>query len=91
MLARAYTRQFERDLKRLRRGGYDLPQLKTVMASLISREPLESRFKNHKLTGNWQGRRECHIRPNWLLMYKVDPEANLIIFERTGSYSDLFR
>ena len=79
MLTPAYTRQFERDLKRLRRSGYDLPQLKTVMTSLLEEEPLEPRFRNHKLTANWQGRWECHIRPDWLLIYKIDPEANLII------------
>jgi mRNA interferase YafQ len=90
MLTPAYTRQFERDLKRLRRRGYDLPQLKTVMTSLLEEEPLEPRFKNTKLTGNWQGRWECHIRPDWLLIYKIDPEANLIIFEQTGSHADLF-
>ena len=90
MYTPAYTRQFERDRKRLRRGGYDLPHLKTVMASLLKGEPLGPRFRNHKLTGNWQGRWECHIRPDWLLIYKVELEANLIIFERTGSYADLF-
>ena len=90
MLTPAYTRQFERDLKRLRRRGYDLPQLKTVMTSLLEEEPLEPRFRNHKLTGSWQGRWECHIRPDWLLIYKIDPEADLIIFERTGSHADLF-
>ena len=60
------------------------------MASLLMGETLEPKFKNHKLTGNWQGRRECHIRPDWLLIYKIDPEENLIIFERTGSHADLF-
>lgn len=90
MCAPAYTRQFERDLKRLRRGGHDLAELKAVMLSILAGEPLAPRFKEHKLIGAWQGRRECHIRPDWLLIYKIDLERNLIIFERTGSHADLF-
>lgn len=90
MFSPAYTRQFERDLKRLRRGGHDLAGLKAVLTKLIAGEPLAPKFKNHHLTGNWQGRRECHIRPDWLLIYKIDLKHNLIIFERTGSHADLF-
>lgn len=60
------------------------------MVSLLKGEALGHGFRNHKLTGNWQGRWECHIRPDWLLIYKADPEAGLIIFERTGSHADLF-
>ena len=90
MFTTAYTRQFERDLKRLRRGGHDLPELKKVMASILAGKRLAPRFKDHKLLGAWQGRRECHIRPDWLLIYKIDLEQNFIIFERTGSHADLF-
>ena len=90
MFTPAYTRQFERDLKRLRRGGRDLSQLKAVMASILAGERLGLKFREHKLTGAWQGRRECHLRPDWLLIYKIDSERHLIIFERTGSHADLF-
>lgn len=86
----AYTRQFHRDLKRLRRGGHDLMALKAVLTSLMAGERLDPKFKDHNLIGAWQGRRECHIRPDWLLIYKVDREENRIIFERTGSHGDLF-
>ncbi len=90
MFTPAYTRQFERDLKRLRGGRCDLSQLKAAMASILAGERLGLKFKDHKLTGAWQGRRECHIRPDWLLIYKIDLGQNLIIFERTGSHADLF-
>ena len=90
MFTPAYTRQFVRDLKRLGRSGYDLAELKAVMADLMAGHRLESRYKDHRLIGNWQGRRECHLRPDWLLIYKVDREQSLIIFERTGNHADLF-
>jgi mRNA interferase YafQ len=90
MFAPAYTRQFERDLKRLRRSGHDLTELKAVMISILAGERLAPRLKDHKLIGAWQGRRECHLRPDWLLIYKIDLKQNLIVFERTGSHNDLF-
>ena len=90
MFSPAYTRQFEQDVKRLPRSGHDLAELKAVMASILAGDPLAPKFKDHKLIGAWQGRRECHLRSNWLLIYKIDPAQNLIIFERTGSHTDLF-
>jgi len=90
MFTPAYTRQFERDLKRLRPSGHDLALLKEILTKLVAGERLASQLKGHNLIGNWQGRRECHIRPDWLLIYKIDWEQNLIIFERTGSHADLF-
>jgi mRNA interferase YafQ len=86
----AYTRQFERDLRRLRRSGYNLTELKAMIARLLRGEQLGPKFRNHRLRGNWQGRWECYLRPDWLLIYKVDPAENIIIFERTGSHADLF-
>jgi mRNA interferase YafQ len=90
MLTPAYTRQFQRDLKRVRRGGHDLSILKAAMANLVAGEQLSPNFKDHKPLGAWQGRRECHLRPDWLLIYKLDPDNHLIVFERTGSQPDLF-
>ena len=91
MFAPAYTRQFERDLKRCRRGGHDLSELKAVMGSLLTEEPLAPKFRDHRLIAAWQGRRECHLRPDWLMIYKIDRGQNLFIFERTETiaiYSD---
>jgi mRNA interferase YafQ len=84
-----YTRQFEKDVKRLQKRGKNLEKLKVLVRSLVAGEALDAIHRDHALVGDWQGRRECHIESDWLLIYKI--EAAAIIFERSGSYSDLFR
>ncbi|MBW2740851.1 MAG: type II toxin-antitoxin system YafQ family toxin, partial [Deltaproteobacteria bacterium] len=69
------------------RGKSD-EKIKRVIRKLITEKRLEARYKNHRLLGNYKNRRECHIEPNWLLIYKI--MENEIIFERTGTHSDLF-
>ena len=84
----SYTNQFEKDLKKMEKRGKEVSKIKKVIRKLVSEEGLEIKFKDHKLVGNYKGRRECHIESDWLLIYKlIDAE---IIFERTGSHSDLF-
>lgn len=83
-----YTTQFERDLRLQQRRGKDLARLKEVVAALINEEALAERYRDHTLRGNFKNRRECHIEPDWLLIYKLDGDG--IIFERTGRHSDLF-
>lgn len=88
MRAPSYTTQFERDLRLMQRRGKSVDKLKAVLTKLIDEEPLAERQLDHPLAGNYRGRRECHIEPDWLLIYKlVDDE---IIFERTGTHTDLF-
>ncbi len=89
MLKPSYTKQFEKDLKRMITWGKDKNKIKQIMLSLINEDQLDREFREHKLLGIFQGRRECHIEFDWLLIYKLEP--NRIIFERTGSHSDLFR
>jgi mRNA interferase YafQ len=89
MLKPAYTKQFERDLKKILKRGKKGNKIKAVIRKLVNEDPLEPRYRDHKLVGNYQGRRECHIEPDWLLIYKTTSEE--IIFERTGSHSDLFK
>jgi len=84
------TKQFERDYKLIVKQGKDIAKLKRVMNKLVSEEPLESKHHDHPLTGNWKGNRDCHIDPDWLLIYKIDRKAEEIIFIRTGSHSVLF-
>lgn len=84
----SFTRQFEKDLKRMGKRGKPLPKLKEVMNLLITAEQLPERYRDHTLIGTYKGRRECHIEPNWLLIYKLAEGA--IIFERTGTHADLF-
>jgi len=88
MLKPSFTKQFDRDLKRMLKRGKEKDKIKLVVSNLINEERLEPKYKDHKLVSNYEGRRECHIEPDWLLIYK--PEKEMIIFERTGSHSDLF-
>ena len=83
-----YTNQFERDLRRMQRRGRDTDEIRTTMIALVNEEPLPERYRDHALIGNYKGRRECHIEPDWLLVYKLADDE--IIFERTGTHSDLF-
>ena len=88
MLRPSFTKQFERDLKRSLKRGKDKDKIKAIINKLIDEEKLDPKHRDHKLTGNYLGRRECHIEPDWLLIYKISGER--IVFERTGTHSDLF-
>ena len=74
MLHPVYARQFERDLRKMKKRGKNLEKIKLVLRSLIEEEPLDAVHRDHKLLGNWQGRRECHIESDWLLVYKKGVE-----------------
>jgi mRNA interferase YafQ len=88
MLTPVYTRQFERDSKRMKKQGKNLDKLKIIIRTLVAEEFIDPIHRDHKLIGNWKGRRECHIESDWLLIYKT--EIDRIIFERTGTHADLF-
>ena len=88
MLALSYTKQFGKDLKKMLNRGKPKKKIKDVLKKLINEEQLDARFKDHKLIGNLKDRRECHIEPDWLLIYKKN--SGEIVFERTGTHSDLF-
>jgi mRNA interferase YafQ len=91
MLNPSYTNRFHKDLKRFEKSGSkNIEKLKAVISILVNEDPLLSRHRDHALIGNYKGRRECHIEPDWLLVYKIDLKAREIIFERTGTHSDLF-
>jgi len=85
----AYTRQFERDIKRARKRGKNLEKFKIIARTLIEGQKLDPLHRDHQLIGNYVGRRECHIETDWLLIYKL--EEDRIIFERMGSHADLFK
>lgn len=65
-----YTKQFEKDVKKLTKRGKNMGKLKTVISKLLNKEKLEPRYKDYQLIGNYKERRECHIEPDWLLIYK---------------------
>jgi mRNA interferase YafQ len=84
-----YTTQFKKDYKRIKKQKKDPELLKDVIEKLFAGEKLESRYRDHRLSGNWKGHRDCHIESDWILIYRMEDE-NLIL-ERTGSHSELFK
>ena len=88
MLTPAYTKQFEHDIRQMKKRGKNLEKLKIIIRSIVAEEALDRIHRDHKLIGNWKGRCECHIESDWLLIYIV--ETDKVIFERTGTHSDLF-
>ncbi len=85
-----FTSQFKKDYKRAKRRGLDMSELRTVLESLSNEETLEKRYRDHALVGRYIGFRECHVRPDWLLVYSIDRDALILVAARTGTYSDLF-
>jgi mRNA interferase YafQ len=84
-----WSSQFQRDLKKLAKSGrYKVDELIRLVETLANDLPLETKHKNHPLLGQWQHYRECHIKPDWLLIYKL--ETGRLILARTGSHSELF-
>jgi mRNA interferase YafQ len=79
---------FKKDIKRQKKRGKDLDKLKTLIELLVSESDLPESYRDHALSGNWIGWRDCHIEPDWILIYKLTPEA--LTLGRTGSHSDLF-
>jgi mRNA interferase YafQ len=91
MLKPFYTKQFKKDIKKIEKSGKsEIEKLKTVILFLTKGNRLDRKYKDHELIGNFRNRRECHIEPDWLLIYKVDKKEKVIIFERTGSHAYLF-
>ena len=88
MLNPVYTKQFGKDLKRMLKRGKSSEKIKMLMTKLVNEQSVDDLYREHKLVGNYKGRRECHIEGDWLLIYKTTEQE--IIFERTGTHSDLF-
>jgi mRNA interferase YafQ len=90
MLTLHTTGQFRRDEKLARKRGLDVSLLKSVIQTLLEEEPLDPKYKDHPLVGNYIGFRECHILPNWLLIYTVDKGRLILTASRTGTHTELF-
>ena len=84
------TTKFQKDLKRVKRRGYDIALLADVIKILASGNPLPANYKDHALSGNYADCRECHITPDWLLIYEIDGNDLILYLTRTGTHSDLF-
>lgn len=89
MLNVKYTNVFKKEVKLAKRRGKNLDKLQEIIQLLAEGRGINPRYCDHPLIGNYRGRRECHIEPDWLLIYKL--EENNIIFERMGTHADLFK
>ena len=85
----SYSGQFKKDLKLAEKRGKDINKLQEIILLLVQGKRLPAQLKDHPLTGNWKPRRDLHIEPDWLLIYKIDNDT--VHFDRTGSHSDLFK
>lgn len=85
------TNQFKKDVKLAERRGKDLAKLKAVLDLLIAEEALPAQYKDHPLRGNFAGSRDCHVEPDWVLIYTLTDKNSHVRLERTGTHSDLFR
>jgi len=83
------TKAFRQDFKRMFKAGKDMQKLLDLMQLLEQERPLEKSYQNHPLQGIWKNYQECHIAPNWLLVYRID--GDILTFARTGSHSDIFQ
>jgi mRNA interferase YafQ len=81
---------FDKDRKLMEKRRKDIRKLRDVMALLITEQPLLPKHENHPLHGDYKGWWECHIEPDWLLIYRIEKAARKVVFYRTGSHSDLF-
>jgi mRNA interferase YafQ len=84
------TSKFKKDLKRVNKRGYNIELLKAVVSLLQRGEELPPEYKDHPLKGDYLGCRECHVTPDWLLVYKQVEETLVLVLSRTGTHSDLF-
>lgn len=90
MLDIVASNQFKKDLKLAAKRGLNLDHLNEVVTALARQEKLDDKYRDHNLTGDYRGFRECHIEPDWLLVYRVNDQALELFLFRTGSHSDLF-
>ncbi len=90
MLDIVLSNQFKKDLKLAKRRGLNLELMDTVVTKIANGEKLPANNKDHELTGDYKGFRECHIQPDWLLIYRVYNDELILFLTRTGSHSDLF-
>jgi len=84
------TGQFKKDIKLAKKRGFDMGLLNELVTTLVEQGVLSQKYKPHKLTGNYKGFWECHIQPDWLLIWEQNETIKLITLTRTGTHSDLF-
>ena len=90
MLTLETTVQFRRDYKRMMKRGCSREKIEAVISTLLAQSPLDAKYRDHELKGNYAGFRECHIQPDWLLIYRIDSGRLILTAARTGTHADLF-
>lgn len=90
MLTIKYLNSFKKDFKLVKKRGYDISKLENIITLLASGQPLPEANRDHNLIGNYAGCKECHISPDWLLIYEVNESQLILHLIRTGTHSDLF-
>ncbi|WP_270348499.1 type II toxin-antitoxin system YafQ family toxin [Megamonas funiformis] len=90
MLKIKYHSKFKKDIKTIKKRNYDLSKLQKVIEILAEEKTLHAKYKDHSLTGIYQDFRECHILPDWLLIYPIDKDILTLVLSRTGTHSGLF-
>jgi len=85
-----FTTQFKKDLKLAKKQGKDIDRLFAVIEKLANGEVLEDKYRDHDLSGNYKGCRECHVEPDWRLIYEIDNGVLVLMLYRVGRHSDLF-
>lgn len=90
MLEIIVSNQFKKDLKNIAKRKYNLELLEEVVETLASQQVLAEKYCDHELNGAYRGFRECHIKPDWLLIYRIHKDKLILFLSRTGSHSDLF-
>jgi mRNA interferase YafQ len=91
MLKLKYTSQFKKDYKNLKSSKYNPRDLEIIISALANENTLDPKYKDHSLKGELKSFRECHIKPDWLLIYELGLNKHLLILVRTGSHSELYK
>ncbi len=86
-----WSTKFKKDYKLAIKRGYNITELDDIIRTIAKGEKLEDKYNDHELSGNYKGFRECHIRPDWLLVYIIDNGKLVLTLSRTGSHADLFK
>lgn len=90
MLTIKYQMAFKKDYKRIKKRGYDMRLLEKVITMLAEDQQLPAEYRDHNLSGDYKGCRECHIAPDWLLVYEIQKKELILYLTRTGTHSDIF-
>lgn len=90
MLKIVSSNQFKKDLKRAKKRGFNFERLTEIVNMLAAQKKLPERYRDHNLVGEYSGFRECHVQPDWLLIYRIDDDQLGLFLFRTGTHADLF-